>query len=107
MKVTIEQIGKGFAGEDLSRTGHRLLGLHGPISSDRCAILEYGLGHRRGSAALKRGLQRNKPGFHDLHETPNNGLFWFILVALLGYWDTLMWYRGLDSNQHKLSLTRT
>ena len=63
LKVTIEQIDKGFAGE--------------------------GLAHRWGSAVVKPGLQRNKPGFHDNHETPNNALFWYDLVALLGYWDTL------------------
>ena len=107
LKVAIEQIGKGFAWGDLSWTGRRLLGLRCPISSDRCSILEYCLGHRRGSGAMERGLQRGKPGFHDVHETPTNGLFWCVLVALGGYWDTLMWYRGLDSNQHKLSLTRT
>ena len=89
LKVTIEQVDKGFAGEGLSRTGHCLRGLHGPISRDRYAILEYGLCHRRGNTAVKAGLQRNKPGFHDRHETPDNALFWYDLVALLGYWDTL------------------
>ena len=63
LKVTIEQIDKGFAGE--------------------------GLAHRRGSAVAKPGLQRNKPRFHDRHETSNKALFWYDSVALLGYWDTL------------------